>query len=391
MGTWGTKLYQNDLALDIKKSYIEKLKEGLLDEEALQQIKEKNEAELLDEDERSIFWIVLADTMWKVGRLTEEIKENAINSMDENLKIWKKQATPKDYEARKKELETIKERLQMQIPEKKKLTVNKKDIKKKTTKDSWEIGDIYAYQLKGEKAKENNINGRYLLLRKARETRPEEGRMQAVYCQITNDCKLPDTKEEIEKLDYVIMQNIGNVRYRYELEIYSLTKKTIKENFQYIGNYKSILPPYNEYSKNFYVGCNYKNLEEEVISRLNYFGTSSKPKRRNQKPEDMPDSEIRFLMREKYYEEVLNIIPPKGTYIQDDPLLFISLVDSMMIGGIVINPAGILDEKMKKKAYEKIEELKKIILEREDDEKNNKLKILEELEKNIKEFDYNVI
>lgn len=41
MGTWGTNLYENDLALDLKEEYIEKLKKGIENKEALEQIKQE--------------------------------------------------------------------------------------------------------------------------------------------------------------------------------------------------------------------------------------------------------------------------------------------------------------------------------------------------------------
>ena len=75
MGTWGAKLYQDDLALDIKEDYIEKLKSGKTNEEALNEILEMYEESIEDEEEGPIFWLVLADTMWKVGRLTKTVKE----------------------------------------------------------------------------------------------------------------------------------------------------------------------------------------------------------------------------------------------------------------------------------------------------------------------------
>ena len=43
MGTWGAKLYQDDLALDIKEDYIEKLKSGKTNEQALNEMLEMYE------------------------------------------------------------------------------------------------------------------------------------------------------------------------------------------------------------------------------------------------------------------------------------------------------------------------------------------------------------
>ena len=72
MGAWGTKLYENDLTLDVRDTYIKKLKLGYSDEETyLETCKECGE---LDQ----YFWLAMADTMWKYGRLTKEVKDSAI-------------------------------------------------------------------------------------------------------------------------------------------------------------------------------------------------------------------------------------------------------------------------------------------------------------------------
>ena len=113
MGTWGAKLYQDDLALDIKEDYIEKLKSGKTNEEALKEILEMYEESIKDEEEGPIFWLVLADTMWKVGRLTKEVKEKAIQEIERgtNLKYWEEEGTKGEYRTRERELQKLKEKL----------------------------------------------------------------------------------------------------------------------------------------------------------------------------------------------------------------------------------------------------------------------------------------
>lgn len=125
MGTWGPKLYQDDLALDIKEDYIERLKKGITNEKALEEMKETYVESIEDSEEGPVFWMVLADTMWKLGRLTEEVKERAIEEIEKgnNLKIWKEERTKKEYEIRKKELEKLREKLNNIMPIKEKIVV----------------------------------------------------------------------------------------------------------------------------------------------------------------------------------------------------------------------------------------------------------------------------
>ena len=74
MGAWGTEIYQNDFYADIRDVYIALLKYGMTDSEALELTLDKFNAYINDNDEKDIFWILLADIMWQVGRLSVETK-----------------------------------------------------------------------------------------------------------------------------------------------------------------------------------------------------------------------------------------------------------------------------------------------------------------------------
>ena len=78
MGAWGTKIFQDDLAQDIKETYIDLLKQGKKNEEITQKLIEKY-ANNLDKDEISVFWFALADIQWDYGRLLDNVKEKALS------------------------------------------------------------------------------------------------------------------------------------------------------------------------------------------------------------------------------------------------------------------------------------------------------------------------
>ena len=78
MGAWGVKLYDNDVAEDIKNTYKEKLQEGKSNEEATDEIISDYEYMLEDVDDAPLFWMALADQQWKVGRLLPNVKEQAL-------------------------------------------------------------------------------------------------------------------------------------------------------------------------------------------------------------------------------------------------------------------------------------------------------------------------
>ena len=388
MGVFGVKIYEDDLALDVKGEYLDKLKKGIKDEVALKEIVEEYEDSINDIDDGPVFWIALANTMWEVGRLTEKVKKEALKSIDKNLTRWRNEVDKKEYKLREKELLKFKDKINKEMPARKNLFVDKENTKKE---NEWHDGEIYAYKLESEEAKAKGLYGRYMVIRKISEDDYFSKRINAIaYCQITNDKKLPDSVDAINKLPYIIMFGKGNVRYDYKINIYNITKKVFKEKFIYLGNYKNVKAPYKEYEAlNDHVRiCNFKDLEETILRKLETFGSSDNPiyiegiDIRN-----MNDSKIRFLMRARYYEEKLNITPPEGAIVKDDPLLYIALVDSMMIGGIVLNPVGPLTDEMKQEAYKRIEILKNVIKERKDTSKEEKLKILDELKTKIETFD----
>ena len=97
MGTWGNKLYDNDFACDIRDDYINKLRIEVEENKIVEELKKDHEYELMDEEEKFLFWIALADTQWDYGRLEEKVKSMAIkylcnskDTMDEFYQKMKK-------------------------------------------------------------------------------------------------------------------------------------------------------------------------------------------------------------------------------------------------------------------------------------------------------------
>ena len=113
MGTWGPKLYEDDLAEDIKNEYEELLEKGKNNKEAIEDIYQIYKEEIEDSEEKSVFWMVLADILYKNKNLTEFIKEKALKEIElgENLERWKNEASEEDYIIRKKEIEKLKKKL----------------------------------------------------------------------------------------------------------------------------------------------------------------------------------------------------------------------------------------------------------------------------------------
>ncbi len=390
MGIWGAKLYQDDLALDIKEEYIGKLERGLDNQKALEEVIKENEESLEDDVEKTVFWLALADTMWKVGRLTQEVKQKALQiiNKEENLKIWKEQGSKREYEIRKEELNKLREKLNSPMPKEKQLCKKEKKLSSNRQKSKWNIGDTYAYQLKSEKAKELGLYKRYLIFRKIADRKEKTRDIPGiVYIQITKTEQLPQNVEEINRLEYIIMSNMGNVRHEYRTKINGMTQRCMKEELIYLGNYLDIETPDDEYVKEQEIDIElwlWKQINSYFIESSIKLGTNKKPVYYEVDPKNISDSHVRFLMRVRHYEKVLKIIPPEGAIVKDDPLLYIALIDSMMIGGFVKNPVGGVGETVKQEAYRRIEELRNIINKRT--EKEEQLQVLNELEDKIRKF-----
>jgi hypothetical protein len=393
MGRWGPKIYEDDLTQDIKEDYKRLLQQGKTNEETINEILSSYEEEIKDIDEGPVFWIAFADTLWDYGRLTEEIKEKAIQEIElgNNLNRWKEEGTLKEYKIRERELEKLKEKLNKPMPKEKKIIKLKKEIEvQQEDKYKWKIGDTYAYKITSKETKDNNLIGRYIILRKVDEYESNKiYETPILYIQITNNNQLPTKKEELEKLEYIIAINEGNIRHQYRMRIDGIPKKKKNEIMIYIGNFMDFITPKDEYIEKEKINMivySFKNINY-VIDKVNNLGTDKKPVYYEVKPENVSDSYVRFLMRLDYYEKALNIVAPKGESVKENPLLYIALVDSMMIGGFVKNPVGIVGEKIKQETYKRIKELKDII-NSSSDNKQERIQVLDKFEKRVREYTY---
>lgn len=394
MGTWGPKLYEDDLAEDIKNEYEELLEKGKNNKEAIEDICQIYKEEIEDSDEKSVFWMVLADILYKHKNLTEFVKEKALKEIElgKNLERWKNEGSEKDYIIRKKEIEKLRKKLDS-YQECKKKGVAKNKSGKKTANNNifeWKIGDTYAYKIQDSK-----FEGQYFILRKVQDCMYYNNtRYQSaiIYVQITSDKKIPKDEEEINKLEYIIMSNRGNVKYQYRTQLYQIPRKK-NEKLIYLGNFENIKTPSDEYIEKEEISVwltSFKDIEY-LITRMMDLGTNKKPIYKDIDPKNVSDSHIRFLMKVKYYKEKLDIIPPEKAMVKDNALLYISLVDSLMIGGFVKNPVGMKIKDMKVEAYNRIKELKKIVDEQNEtqEKKNERINILEDLRKRIELYEGN--
>lgn len=137
MGAWGPAIFSDDTACDIRGDYKDFLGDGLTPSEATDRILLEWRDSLDDFDERSVVWLALAATQWKLGRLEGRIKQKAVEVIDSgcNLERWE----GKDREKRKIVLEKLRDQLDSPQPKQKKVPKRFRDH------CDWEVGEIIAY------------------------------------------------------------------------------------------------------------------------------------------------------------------------------------------------------------------------------------------------------
>ena len=142
MGTWGVGIFQNDVALEVKDSYIKKLQVGKSNNEAyIETVNELNEI-VADPDDKIDFWLAIASLMYDYGRLTADVKNKALEII--NSKNDEERWDAKDKKKRNHIIESLKEKLLSQQPEEVKVKV----VKKRTPKIK--PNEIYYFVLDDE-------------------------------------------------------------------------------------------------------------------------------------------------------------------------------------------------------------------------------------------------
>lgn len=272
MGCWGVGLYSDDVAIDVKEDYVEELKEGKSGIEATDKLLRIYADSLNDEDESTVFWLALADTQWKYGRLEERVKEKALEVIrsGKNLEIWKED-NPKLLPKREKVLKELEEKLlSPQGPEKK--------VKKYSYyRCPWKIGDVYAYRFTSEYAKEAGVYGKYIYFVKISEgpflsktiapfvyfyryigddlLSVDEVKQIDYLCQM--EPKYYESYEEaVLRLPYLIVDSHNNVGQciKFSLKLWNTSERIVPyKNLTYIGNIPDIkrvgekeIAPYKE-------------------------------------------------------------------------------------------------------------------------------------------------
>ncbi|HEY2584379.1 MAG TPA: hypothetical protein VGI81_01290 [Tepidisphaeraceae bacterium] len=146
MGTWGTAIFADDTAADVRDDYRDMIASGMSDAEAHAQVRDK----YLDVSPEHrphvepLFWVALARTQWGLGRLEEETKNKAIDIIDSGSDVerWRDLgASTADLTKRACVLDDLRERLTGPQPPRKSVRPRRKQVSR------YQVGDVIRFTL----------------------------------------------------------------------------------------------------------------------------------------------------------------------------------------------------------------------------------------------------
>ncbi|MED3179160.1 hypothetical protein [Bacillus thuringiensis] len=140
MGAWGVALLSDDIAEDIKLLYKDLLANEYSNEDASRIVIEEYKNEL-DDEETIVFWLVFSSMQWKLGRLQENVKQEALQIIESGADLARWEEEPKLQKKREVVLNKLREQLHSRQPEAKKVP------KRFIANTSLKAGDAVSYEL----------------------------------------------------------------------------------------------------------------------------------------------------------------------------------------------------------------------------------------------------
>jgi hypothetical protein len=105
MGSWGTGIFDNDEACDVRDLYRALLANKVTDDDAMRQVLDK----FADATNPDAVWIALAASQWKLGRLVPEVRDRSLEVIDSGHEL------DETWEGELQKRKTVLERLRVQL------------------------------------------------------------------------------------------------------------------------------------------------------------------------------------------------------------------------------------------------------------------------------------
>lgn len=141
MGAWGTAVFSDDTACDVRDEYRDLVGDGLTGPEATRTLLERWSSSLNDPDEAPVFWLALAVTQWKCGRLEQQVRQSAFRVIEDGSDLARWEAGTADYKKRQAVLTSVRAMLESPQPPEKPIRKQFRDS------NEWSVGDLISYQL----------------------------------------------------------------------------------------------------------------------------------------------------------------------------------------------------------------------------------------------------
>lgn len=285
MGTWETEIFRNDVSEGVMTDYKNKLKIGKADDDALKEILAENEEYISDDEDKFDFWFGLALVMSDLGRLTDEVKNTAVNLIDCGGDLFRFEDNNIALKKRKAALEKLREKLVGEQPERKKISV------KKAFLCPWKPNDVLIYKLCSEHYKDKPYFNKFVLLLVDELVSydvdlPLGDMLPVTYLKICDD--YPNSADDIDNSPFVpqkfifYLDNPKNNRSEREHR-FMWYRNGFKKNalrFKLWGNYEFIRPynkpwtyPNIKDLRDFHttIACMPERFDEYVIKSLDYY------------------------------------------------------------------------------------------------------------------------
>lgn len=111
MGVWGTGIFSDDIAADVRDEYRDYLADGMDGPSATEKLLEQFGAEVDDPDAGPPFWLSLAATQWRLGRLEERVRERALRIIDDGTDLARFSEKTRLRNARQRVLQKLRAQL----------------------------------------------------------------------------------------------------------------------------------------------------------------------------------------------------------------------------------------------------------------------------------------
>jgi len=214
MGAWGTAIFSDDEACDVRREYNVLATYIEDDDWILTKLKEFFEVKEDLNDMDAVFWYALATQQCKYGRLCDEVKENALECIKREYTVhgW---YNPKDEKKRQAVLDKLKKQLESEPVPRKKIS------KPKRERAIWRENDVVAYHLvnifENEYRKPSDywFYGKYILLKIVRvDKKPISHIMPELACDEWMYCSVYDwIGDSIPDMDIVKDLNFHPFKY----------------------------------------------------------------------------------------------------------------------------------------------------------------------------------